>query len=161
MSLAVRVGPALVLGDHVNTDELHPSKFYSLRDEGVRSGFLGAVPGRALGQEVRGSIVVAGQNFGAGSSRETGARVFLLAGIQAVVAASMARIFQRNLLNLGMCVVTCPGITGVQEGDLVTVDIEKGQVRVGEESWPIVGLDPYHRELLAKGGLLPWLGLPP
>ena len=64
-------GPALVLGDDVNTDVLHPSCFFSLDDTKVRSGFLGAVDGReADGQrDLTGTIVLAGNNFGIGSSR--------------------------------------------------------------------------------------------
>ena len=69
-------GKALVLGDDVNTDELHPSSFYSLDDTKVRQGFLRAVEGREgdAEKDLSGSIVVAGRNFGIGSSRETGAR---------------------------------------------------------------------------------------
>ena len=76
---------ALVLGSDINTDVLHPSRFYSLKDDTVRSGFLGAHQGdlsQASPQSQGPKIVVAGANFGCGSSRETGARVFLLAGVR-------------------------------------------------------------------------------
>jgi 3-isopropylmalate/(R)-2-methylmalate dehydratase small subunit len=157
------VGPALVLGDDVNTDELHPSKFYSLDDRKVRSGFLQAVPGREseTGLELAGHIVVAGRNFGCGSSRETGARVFLLAGIQAIVAASFGRIFHRNVLNLGLVALTCPALSDIrpEEGQAVTLDPDERVLSFGGAAYPTEQLDPMWREIVAAGGLVRYLGL--
>lgn len=153
-------GHALVLGHDVNTDELHPSRFYSLDDARVRSGFLQAVPGRQ-GQEVSGHrIVVAGRNFGIGSSRETGARVFVLSGVQALVAESYGRIFERNVMNLGLPAFVCPGIEGkVKEGEALTVDLEARVLRSPSGDHPLEPVDPYQQALVDAGGLLPWLGL--
>ena len=159
----VRQGPALVLGDDINTDVLHPSRFYSLNDQTVRRGFLGAVEGRedASEADLGGRIVIAGANFGIGSSRETGARVFLLAGIQAVVAVSFARIFHRNVLNLGLPALSCPALADVEvaEGQHVSLDVTAGVLRVGDQSLPTEGLDPHWQRVLEAGGLAPWLGL--
>ena len=156
-------GHALILGDDVNTDELHPSRFYSLNDAVVRQGFLGAVEGHeGTGKdEHRGRIVLAGANFGIGSSRETGARVFCLAGIQAVVAVSFARIFYRNLLNLGMPAITCPGLEGlsIAEGASVSLHIAEGRLEVDGHSLETLPLDPHWRRVLDAGGLANWLGL--
>ena len=156
-------GHALVLGDDVNTDELHPSRFYSLNDAVVRQGFLGAVEGHEGSghDEHRGRIVLAGSNFGIGSSRETGARVFCLAGIQAVVAVSFARIFHRNLLNLGMPAITCPGLKGlsIEEGVSVSLNITEGRLVVDGHTLTTSPLDPHWRRVLAAGGLAGWLGL--
>ena len=158
-----RRGPALVLGDDINTDVLHPSRFYSLDDRTVRRGFLGAVEGRedAAEADLAGRIVVAGQNFGIGSSRETGARVFMLAGIQAVVAVSFARIFHRNVLNLGLPALACPDLADIRvaEGEVVSLDLETGAFTVGERVLQTEGLDPHWQRVLAAGGLAPWLGL--
>ena len=161
-------GPALVLGQNVNTDQLHPSRFYSLNDTKVRSGFLGAIKGRegAAEQDLRGRIVVAGQNFGIGSSRETGARVFLLAGISAVVAASFARIYYRNVMNLGLPAIICPELADIRplEGQAVILDLEARTLSFGDEQtghWALetLPLDPYWDHVLAAGGLVPYLGL--
>ena len=156
-------GPSLVLGDDVNTDVLHPSRFYSLDDTTVRRGFLGAVKGRedASEADLGGRIVIAGSNFGIGSSRETGARVFLLAGIQAVVAVSFARIFHRNVLNLGLPALACPGLADfqVEEGQVVSLDVDSGVLHVGDQALPTEGLDPHWQRVLAAGGLAQWLGL--
>ncbi len=159
----VRRGPALVLGDDINTDVLHPSRFYSLDDAKVRSGFLGAVEGRedAAEADLSGGVVVAGRNFGIGSSRETGARVFLLAGIQAIVAVSFARIFHRNVLNLGLPALACPALADIEvsDGDQVGLDLETGQLTVGGRTLQTEGLDPHWQRVLRAGGLAPWLGL--
>ncbi len=156
-------GPSLVLGDHVNTDVLHPSRFYSLDDDKVRSGFLGAVEGReaAAGNDLHGRIVAAGANFGIGSSRETGARVFLLAGIQAVVAVSFARIFHRNVLNLGLAAIECPALADAmpEEGQIVRLDIAAATLRFGDVTLPTQTLDPHWARVLAAGGLVEYLGI--
>ena len=156
-------GQALVLGDDVNTDELHPSRFYSLDDGVVRSGFLGAVEGHeaSASADHSGRIVLAGTNFGIGSSRETGARVFLLAGIQAVVAVSFARIFHRNLLNLGLPAITCTELqaTSLCDGMSVELDLENGRLLCDGHKLCTEPLDPHWQRVLAAGGLVNWLGL--
>ena len=156
-------GPALVLGDNVNTDILHPSRFFSLDDSKVRSGFLGAVDGReADGQrDLAGTLVVAGHNFGIGSSRETGARVFLLAGVQAIVAASFARIFYRNVMNLGLPAVVCPALANERpaDGETVSLDLEASVLRIGDRELPTLAWDPHWQRICDAGGLAAWLGL--
>ena len=156
-------GRALVLGDNVNTDILHPSRFYSLDDKKVRSGFLGAVDGRESdGQrDLTGAIVLAGENFGIGSSRETGARVFVLAGVQAIVAASFARIFYRNVMNLGLPAVVCPALAGYRPSDdvVVRLDLISRLLTVSGRQFPIEPWDPHWQRVCGAGGLAQWLGL--
>lgn len=162
-------GPALRFGDDVNTDELHPSRFYSLDDKTVRSGFLRAAEGheRRADTNLGGRVVVAGRNFGIGSSRETGARVFLLHGIVAVVAVSFARIFYRNVMNLGLPAFTCPELEGALGGiadgaPIVIGDTADGvRLRVGEvpSSLVVTPLDPYWDAVSRAGGLEAFLGL--
>lgn len=163
-----RTGPALCFGDEINTDELHPSVFYSLDDRRVRAGFLKHVAGHETtgGRDVQGGIVLAGRTFGIGSSRETGARVFLLAGIQAVVAVSFATIFQRNLLNLGVPALICPGLAALlplPSDTVVTVTLPSsgapGELLVQGLALPFAPLDPYWQAVLAAGGLMAFLQL--
>ncbi len=155
-------GAALCLGDHVNTDALHPSEFYSLDPERVRAGFLGAVPGRqGAGVGVHGPrVLVAGENLGGGSSRETTVTALKLAGVQAVVAVSVARIFFRNAMNLGVParrVADPAAIREILEGDpLQLEDDVLRNLRTGR-ALGLVPLDPHERRVLAAGGLLPWL----
>ena len=160
-------GPGLIFGDCVNTDELHPSTFYSLRPETVRAGFARHVSGHedTSSRDLRGAIVVAGRTFGIGSSRETGARVFRLAGIQAVVAESFARIFQRNLLNLGVPALECPGLARILRSHRparlrVVMDRGGGTLEWEEMRLELSPLDPFWWDVLDSGGLLDWMGVP-
>ncbi|HKY62335.1 MAG TPA: hypothetical protein VJR29_02860 [bacterium] len=159
-------GKALVMGDNVNTDMLHPSRFFSLDDSRVRSGFMQAAASyEGLGgEDLSGRILLAGDNFGCGSSRETGARVFLLAGIKAIVARSMARIFSRNVRNLGLPAFECPELPAPLppeaelrlDWDRETLTLKDAQ---GEKKFPLKPLDPFWKAVLEKGGLLPYLGI--
>src|SRR5262245_44410138 len=165
------------MGDNVNTDELHPSRFFSLDDRTVRSGFLQAAAGyeQVGGSDLAGRVIVAGENFGCGSSRETGARAFLLAGIRAVVARSLARIFSRNVRNLGLPAVECPSLPAIAPDVELELDLVRGCLWVPAErpggkdpddqrarealALPLVPLDPFWTAVLHAGGLLPFLGL--
>jgi 3-isopropylmalate/(R)-2-methylmalate dehydratase small subunit len=157
-------GKALVMGDNVNTDVLHPSRFFSLDDQRVREGFLQASANREQGLgDLSGRIVLAGDNFGCGSSRETGARVFLLAGIRAVVARSMARIFSRNLRNLGLPALECPSLPKeIQDGAEIQIDLENWNLKIPAlgDPLPLKSIDPYWKAVMAAGGLMPFLGFP-
>jgi 3-isopropylmalate/(R)-2-methylmalate dehydratase small subunit len=156
-------GRALIMGDNVNTDVLHPSRFYSLDDRKVRAGFLQAAAGyeELGGGDLSGRIVVAGENFGCGSSRETGARAFLLAGVVAVVARSLARIFSRNVRNLGLPAVECPSLSSLAADTEVEVDLERWTLRApaADLALPLTPLDPFWVAVLTAGGLMPFLGL--
>jgi len=156
-------GQALAMGNNVNTDELHPSRFFSLDDGNVRAGFLQAARNyeKIGSSDISGRIVLAGDNFGCGSSRETGARVFVLAGIKAIVARSMARIFSRNIRNLGLPAFECPSLPlDLEDQIAIRIDLEKWTVELGPEraSYPLRPLDPFWKAVLAAGGLMPFLG---
>jgi 3-isopropylmalate/(R)-2-methylmalate dehydratase small subunit len=157
------VGKALPMGDNVNTDVLHPSRFFSLDDRTVRAGFLQAAAGyeQVGGSDLAGRVIVAGDNFGCGSSRETGARAFLLAGVQAVVARSLARIFSRNVRNLGLPAVECPDLPAIAPDAEVELDLVNGRLRVASAALDLAisPLDPFWAKVLEAGGLLPMLGL--
>jgi 3-isopropylmalate/(R)-2-methylmalate dehydratase small subunit len=156
-------GKALIMGDNVNTDVLHPSRFFSLDDRTVRSGFLQAAAGyeQVGGSDLAGRVIVAGDNFGCGSSRETGARAFLLAGVRAVVARSLARIFSRNVRNLGLPAVECPSLPALAPDVELELDLAQGRLYVPSAGLdlPLTPLDPFWIAVLEAGGLLPLLGL--
>lgn len=156
-------GKALPMGDNVNTDMLHPSRFFSLDDRTVRSGFLQATNGyeQVGGTDLAGRVIAAGVNFGCGSSRETGARAFLLAGVRAVVARSLARIFSRNVRNLGLPAVECPALPALPPDAEVEIDVVANTLTVPSLGLTLATqpLDPYWMRVLEAGGLLPFLGL--
>jgi len=151
------------MGENVNTDVLHPSSFFSLDDQRVRAGFLQAAAGyEQVGTtDLSDRIVLAGSNFGCGSSRETGARVFLLARVRAVVARSMARIFSRNLRNLGIIALECPSLPAeLENGCPVTIDLTRWTLTLPSTASPlsISRLDPFWECVLNSGGLMQFLG---
>jgi 3-isopropylmalate/(R)-2-methylmalate dehydratase small subunit len=156
-------GPALVMGNNVNTDVLHPSRFFSLDDNTVRSGFLQAAAGyESTGADnLAGRIIAAGENFGCGSSRETGAKVFVLAGVQAIVARSLARIFSRNVRNLGLLAVECPSLpSNLESGLELQIDLERWTLAIPArgDRFALKRLDPFWEAVVHAGGLMGFLG---
>lgn len=126
----VFTGTAIVLPDHVDSEQLHPARYFSLDEERVRAGLFEGMTKDVKERMAPGSIVVAGRNFGCGSSREVVVRAILLNGIHAIIADSFARIFYRNAVNLGLTVVECPGCAArTNNGDLIELDIPAGVVK--------------------------------
>jgi len=150
-------GRAWKFGDSVNTDAVIPAKYaVSVKPEdlgphameGVRPGFA---------QLIRpGDILVAGENFGCGSSREIAPIAIRAAGISAVVAASFARIFFRNALNLGFPIFESPeAAAGAQEGDELELQPGTGRIhnRTRSQSYQATQLPPFMQHLIDAGGL--------
>ena len=124
-------GKAFVFGDHVNTDEIIPARHLSSSDpdelalhcmEDLRQGF-------GSRDDLRGSVMVAGENFGCGSSREHAPIAIKSAGISCVVAKSFARIFLRNSINIGLPIVELAETDEISEEDVLSVDLGSGTVR--------------------------------
>lgn len=151
------------LGDHVNTDLLHPPSYFSLDvsrvEEGLREGM------RRLGADLRGEhtgeglVIVAGENLGCGSSRESSVRALRIGGVKAAVVSSFARIFYRNLANLGIPPVEYGGLHDwVRDGDLIRISIRDGIIELDNaRRFPIPPFDRHIEEILACGGLVPYL----
>ena len=121
---------AVKFGDNVDTDVILPGKYLALTDptELGEHAMEGLSPGFAS-KFVDGVVIVAGENYGQGSSREHAAIALKAAGVRCVVAESFARIFYRNAINIGLPAVECPGIsTQVADGDQVSVDLEQAQI---------------------------------
>ncbi|MCP4569218.1 MAG: 3-isopropylmalate dehydratase, partial [FCB group bacterium] len=104
-------------------------------------------------------VIVAGENFGCGSSRETSVRALAASGVRAVVARSFARIFFRSLANLGIPPFLCPEAGhGIQEGDVIRIFSEAGFMESAKGSrFPLLPLDPHVEKILGSGGLLSYL----
>ncbi len=106
------------------------------------------------------TIIVAGTNFGCGSSRQQAPEVIKRSGVKAIVSDSMARIFFRNSINIGLPVFIVPGFSSsVKEGDIITIDLDLGQV-VNESSTTTVSFESFPQfmmEILQSGGLINYL----
>jgi 3-isopropylmalate/(R)-2-methylmalate dehydratase small subunit len=153
-------GTAYVFGHDVNTDEIIPARFLTTSDPATlaASCMEDARPGFAAGIRA-GSIMVAGRNFGCGSSREHAPLSIKAAGISCVIAESFARIFFRNAINIGLPIVECPEVTSlVAEGDMLSVDLEAGLLRLPSgEARTIAPFPPFMEAIIREGGWMPYL----
>lgn len=125
------MGKAWTFGENMNTDEIIPGRFNITIDpkELAKNVFCEVKPEFARAARP-GDVVVGGPNFGCGSSREHAPIAIKGAGVQCVIAASFARIFFRNAINIGLPILECPeAVAGIREGDEVEVDLSTGQIR--------------------------------
>jgi len=148
-------------GDDVNTDVIFPGRYtYTVTDPGeIASHALEDLDPTFAKNVTPGDIVVAGKNFGCGSSREQAALCLKYAGVAAVVAASFARIFFRNAVNAGLPTVTAPeAVTHINAGDEITIDFEAGELTAADGSvFKFAPLPPEVVGILEAGGLVPWV----
>ena len=148
-------GRAWRFGDHVDTDQIIPAERLT-SDNNDRLGefaFEKVRPGLAA-QVRKGDILVAGRNFGCGSSREHAPRALIQAGFSCVVAESYARIFYRNCINVGLLPIECE--VEAEQGDEMVVDLRQGTIRnvtQGKE-WRFAPFPAFIKELIEKGGLM-------
>ena len=153
-------GKAYRFGDDVNTDEIIPARFLNTTDPKVLARYCmeDARPGFG-DQDLRGAILAAGSNFGCGSSREHAPLAIKHAGIGCVIAASFARIFFRNCINIGLPIVESPEASrAVAEGAHVTVDLQKGTVSVdGGPAVAVPPLPPFMQAIIREGGWMAYL----
>ncbi|MEM4674875.1 MAG: 3-isopropylmalate dehydratase [Nitrososphaerota archaeon] len=150
-------GKVLVVGDNVDTDVIIPGRYLTLTDPAelgkhALEGLDPSIPAKLREK----NIIVAGKNFGCGSSREHAVLALVGAGVKVVVAESFARIFYRNAINRGLLVVEAPGIRQkVSEGDRVVVDFERNVIEL--PSGELVSFKPIAKEVLEiieAGGLI-------
>ncbi|MBU2054990.1 MAG: 3-isopropylmalate dehydratase small subunit [Proteobacteria bacterium] len=154
-------GTAFVYGANIDTDQIYPGRYLDLTDPDrvAQHVMEGADPDFV--REVRpGDMIVAGANFGCGSSREHAAVTLKASGIAVVLAESFARIFYRNAINLGLPLLVCPGIAkGVKRGDLLRVEMDTGRVinRTTGAALMAEPLSPYVLAILENGGIIPMI----
>ncbi|MCH9019840.1 MAG: 3-isopropylmalate dehydratase [Proteobacteria bacterium] len=152
-------GRAWVFGDDIDTDTLAPGLYLKRPIDELARHCLEAVdPGFAAGVQP-GDVVVAGRNFGMGSSREQAVEALRHLGVDAVVAESFAGIFYRNAFNLGLLALICPGVGRIGGGDRVAVDGEAGVVRnlSTGETWACEPVPAHLMDMVRDGGLVPHL----
>lgn len=146
-------------GDDVNTDVIYPGKYtYALLEpqEMARHALEDLDPNFAANVKP-GDVIVAGKNFGCGSSREQAASCLKFAGVQAVIARSFARIFFRNAINLGLPVLQCPAAVEVlRVGDVVKIDFPQGLIFSPHGDFEFPTLPESVLGILQAGGLVPF-----
>lgn len=148
-------GRVWVLGDDIDTDIIIPTEYLALKtiEEMKKYGFSPLRPELAA-QIGEGDIIVAGKNFGCGSSREQAPEVVKALGIRCVIAKSFARIFFRNSINNGLLLIEQPDLRDdIKEGDTITVTVNQ-DVEYQGKSYPIASLPENLMEILDAGGLV-------
>ena len=153
-------GRVYIFGNDINTDEIIPARYLNTSDPGVLAKYCmeDARPGFAQNVEP-GSIMVAGNNFGCGSSREHAPISIKEAGIACVAAASFARIFFRNAINIGLPIVECPTLVNrVKEGEELHINLEEGAITLPSgEIITIPQFPAFMQAIISQGGWLSYL----
>ena len=147
-------------GDDVNTDVIFPGKYtYSVLDpEEMAKHALEDLDPRFASEVKPGDVVVAGKNFGCGSSREQAATCLKFAGVQAVIAKSFARIFFRNAINQGLPVVQCSeAVDAIEPGEEISIDFAKGKIESSKGAFVCAPLPESVLRILEAGGLIPYI----
>jgi 3-isopropylmalate/(R)-2-methylmalate dehydratase small subunit len=153
-------GRVWTFGDDISTDHIIAGKYLGTTDSRVfaEHAFESVDPTWAKKVQA-GDLIVAGANFGCGSSREQAPIALKALGISAILANSFARIFFRNAINLGFPVIECPGLRDrIREADILEIDMAAGEVRLPSgELMQFNALPPNVLEILNAGGLVPKL----
>ncbi len=151
-------GKVFLFGDDINTDDIVPHQYLNLRDdneitkhtlENIRPNFAESVR--------EGDVIVAGKNFGSGSSREEAVNVLKTLGIKAVIAESFARIYFRNLVNLGILAIKLKKAKEqFSEGDNIIITVDKGEIinQTKDIRIPIEKIPDFLLKILESGGIL-------
>ncbi|HOG74232.1 MAG TPA: 3-isopropylmalate dehydratase small subunit [Methanofastidiosum sp.] len=151
-------GRVIKFGDNVDTDQIIPAEFLVTGDpkELAKNAFVKVRPDfKNIAKE--GDMIVAGRNFGCGSSREHAPRALMGAGISCVIAKSFARIFFRNSINLGLTLIECD--VNANEGDELLVELKKGTVKNNRsgEVFEFKPLPEFLLKIVEKGGLMEYV----
>jgi 3-isopropylmalate/(R)-2-methylmalate dehydratase small subunit len=153
-------GRAFKFGDAVSTDHIAPGRLAHLRSNlpELARHVLEDADVTFASKVKAGDLIVAGDNFGLGSSREHAPLIIKMAGISAILAKSVARIFFRNSINLGMPVLICD-TDKIGDGDELEVDLETGIIRdkTNGTELSFSQIPPVMRSILKAGGLLPYI----
>jgi 3-isopropylmalate/(R)-2-methylmalate dehydratase small subunit len=159
MSERITEGRAFVFGDDIDTDQLAPGQYMAAPLETLAAHCLEAVDPAFASSVGPGDVVVAGKNFGMGSSREQAAQALKALGIAGVVALSFGGIFHRNAINVGLPVFTAQVRDQIAAGDKVALDVAGARL-VNATRQTTIDLDPlppFLLELIEDGGLVPHL----
>lgn len=154
--MSVRI---FLLGEDVDTDQLAPGRYMRGGVSELAAHCLESVRPSFAGEVRSGDIVVAGRNFGVGSSREQAVEALKHLGVAAVIAPSFAGIFYRNAINLGLPALLSNALAAVEDGDAAALDLEGGVLRLTAKSLdiPLRPLPSNLEAMLADGGLVPHL----
>jgi 3-isopropylmalate/(R)-2-methylmalate dehydratase small subunit len=150
-------GKAYVYGDNIDTDRIIPGKYTKTLDTSKLAKHVLEDLDATFAERVQaGDVLVAGTNFGCGSSREQAPIAIKAAGVSAVIARSFARIFYRNAVNIGLPVIEVPD-HAIEDGATVQIDLQTGAVGVGDAVYQGTKMPRVMIDILREGGLVNYL----
>ena len=145
-------------GDNVDTDVLIPARHLNTSDhKELASHCMEDIDTEFVKKVKRGDIMVGGENFGCGSSREHAPIAIKASGIDCVIAKTFARIFYRNAINIGLPILECPEASEkIQDGDEVSIDFDSGVItnETKGETYQALPFPDFIKDIMAKGGLI-------
>ncbi|HHX92676.1 MAG TPA: 3-isopropylmalate dehydratase small subunit [Clostridiales bacterium] len=151
------MGKAFVYGDHVDTDGIIPARHLLTSDpDRLAEHCMEDLDAEFVGRVEAGDVIVAGRNFGCGSSREHAPVAIKASGIRCVIATSFARIFYRNSFNIGLPILECPeAVAGISSGDAVHVDFQTGVIEneTTGKTFQARPFPPFLLQMVDSGGL--------
>jgi len=159
MSKVLR-GRVFKYGDDINTDVIFPGRYtYSILDPNeMAKHALEDLDPDFVKKVKKGDFIVAGKNFGMGSSREQAVVALVYAGVAAVIAKSFARIYFRNAINNGLLVIQAPeAVDAIEDGDEIEIDLEKYEIRKGDKVFKFAPLPPEVQKIIEAGGLVEYV----
>lgn len=151
-------GKVIKYGHNVDTDVIIPARYLNTSDPGeLAQHCMEDLDASFIDRVQEGDLMVAGKNFGCGSSREHAPVAIKAAGISCVIAETFARIFYRNAVNIGLPIVTSPeAAREIADGDEVSVDVKKGLItnHTQEKTYEVAPFPPFMQAIIDAGGLI-------
>ena len=149
-------GPVFKYGDNIDTDVIIPARYLNTQSEAeLASHCMEDIDKDFVHNVHAGDIMVGGENFGCGSSREQAPGVLKALGVQAVIAKSFARIFFRNAINIGLPAIVCKDLPdAVENGDTMILHMSEGTAEVNGKTYTCTKLPEYMQNILNQGGLI-------
>jgi len=154
-------GKAIKYGDNVDTDVIIPARYLNTSEPAeLAKHCMEDLDKRFLDKVGKGDIMVAGKNFGCGSSREHAPIAIKASGISCVIAETFARIFYRNAINIGLPIIECPeAAKDISDGDELAVDFESGKIANITKNKTYTGMPfpEFMQEIIAADGLIGYI----
>ena len=151
-------GSVFKYGDNIDTDDIIPARYLNTQNaRELADHCMEDIDKTFITRVQAGDIMVGGENFGCGSSREHAPLAIKTAGIACVIAASFARIFYRNAINIGLPILECPSAsTAIREGDTVSVNFDTGVItdETTGETFQAEPFPPFIQKIIRSGGLM-------
>ena len=144
-------------GDNIDTDLIIAARYLNTSDpESLAKHAMEDADPEFVNKVNIGDVIVAGENFGCGSSREHAPIALKAVGISAIIAKSFARIFYRNAFNMGLAIFELPEADEIAEGNTIMIDMENGRINdiTTGKSYLFTAIPPFMQELIASGGLM-------